>query len=169
MWSQPRRGPGDDPAVGIDDERLAGELELFLASDPVDEGGVVAVLEGGHLEFGFEDALGPLPHRPGLGHDDELGAGQAQAPHVFGEMTVVADGDADPAGRRRKDESLPVAGRVVAALVESGSLHDVDHAGDPDDAAVRVDDGRGIVGPVPVALEQIQDRDRPCFAGQGAE
>jgi hypothetical protein len=132
-----------------------------FAADPVDQGGVIAVLERADLELGFEDALGPLPHRPGLGHDDELGAGEPEAPHVLGEMPVVADGDADPPGGCGENEFAAVPRGIVAALVESRPLHDMDHPDDAQDAAARVDDGRGVIGPVGIPFEEFKTATTP--------
>ena len=136
----PRTGPGDDPALGIADEGLSGELESLLLAHAITEGGEVSVLKGGHPHLRLEEPFRPLSHLAGLGHHHHLGAGQRQGAHVFGVMPVVADCHTHLAAGGLEDRGAQIAEGVIAALVEAVVVRNVDHAGLSQQRAVGVDD-----------------------------
>ena len=70
---------GDHAAVGRADERFAGEGDAVFRADAIAERDEVAVLKCGDLHLGFVQAVGPLADRPGLRHDDQVGAASASA------------------------------------------------------------------------------------------
>ena len=108
-------------------------------ADTVAQRHVVAVLEGRDAHLRFVESVGPFADRAGLRHDDDLCALERQRAHVLGEMAVVADGDANPAGRRRVDGRAGIARRVIALLVKARVFGDVHHARPAEQASIGID------------------------------
>ena len=133
------RGARQHPPVGCADKGLAGEVEALLGADPVAQRGEVAVLEGRHPQLRLVQPVRPLTDRASLRHDDQLGARERESAHVLRVVTVVTDGDADPAGGGVEDRRPGVTRRVVALLVKARVVGDVNHARAAKANAITVD------------------------------
>jgi len=55
------------------------------------------------------------------------------------------------------NEGLPIARFIIAFLMESHPIHDMDHPGRPQQSAIRIDHGRRVVRTFAVSFEDIQD------------
>ena len=101
--------------------------------------------------------LGEHGHRTGPvdRHRDDLGAHEGQGPTHLGEAEVVANGDPEPAERRRDHGSDPVAGRHETIGPEHWQVRLADERGAP----VGTQDCRGVAEHVARTFEE-PDHDR---------
>src|SRR2546425_2859310 len=162
-------GPADHVALRVDEERGAEVLarraadvlaDLVHAADVIHVGdGVAAQLHLPHLA----DPVAVGRRR----HQDEMRALEAEDPRRLGEVTVVADQDADAEAERRvEDREAEVARREEEALVgrRLARLHRPQDLGDAhlavpaQQAAVGAEHGRRVVErAVVVLVERVHD------------
>ena len=136
----------DELAARIDEVRLAVELVRAerLHADPVDRTHEVLVRHRSCRLLQPPEVLGHPPAGRG-GIEDDLRARESEGPPTLGEVTLVADVDADPTDRRVEYGIPKVAWPEVELLPEAGDLRNVILPVLSEITPVRVDDRGRVV------------------------